>query len=443
MNGSRIGLICGFPQVATRFFSDKTTSLMGASLQRLEGIASHRVFAKSLKSLTIEDECHKVDPCVEDRALDSSEIWPRDDYLYVLSDQIGVRSLQRMLRLRLISPIIIKVRSYMMFFQSLELCSEYVQRQYNYDHEAKRFTPAAMVAHKLALDIFDETRVAISSIYERPIEWPYLDENHCYITANNLTEPKRWQIIFSIAEPQPAIVSEFSALCSADVLDRGIHLVQPILNAPNLETLTIIANDRETIEHMATISLGGLTRLTYLELLNAKLTVSELAHLMSSLRLKSLKMSYPSILAINPRALSGCDTPLEHDSQGARDMKQEVLGMLENTRSALVKLDLYMVYLGNFISWRELLASLGRSVPILENFHLDGMWTVCHYDDDDSFDSMHYDYLRRDMLPSECTGRLTITTAYNAIRSTTVEYTRAGAGLALECIGGHIASFTE
>lgn len=442
------------PQVAEHFFSEMTTSVMGSSLQRLEAISYHPRFSKSLKCLTIQDECESVDPHNEERALSATEIWPRDEFGFVLSDHIELQRVRQIFHSKRLSLSMIRIRSYEIHAPLLIFCPEFVKQQHSQSREASYSTTKPVC--RLARDFLDGTHLAITAIRLERVGF-YFNESGIYEPTSTLRElfdrhtsisdtgtldlqpPDCWDMVFSIERDEWDFEGQLTYLTSAHI-NTDTYWLNRVMRAPLLESLRLWdARDNATGSHTIEYPDVSATKLKSLDLTGVRIPINRLFKFLQSPEMDTLRIwnaHYPVTQSEPSKTLPAGFKSLE--LRGVDIMPTDLMNLLENSRSTLCKLDLTLVQLHPGPSWREVLGSFARNASALQHFTL---FRICVplEDTPGQWRCAYFQRFSRDLLPAQCTGELNMRwRGGTSMRCFNIDYTGSHAGQALEQLANYM-----
>lgn len=272
---------------ADRFFSTRTTSLMGSSLENLEQISRHPIFREAVKILVIQDDSHKLDPIYCDRLMHSNEIWPYDKDSYVISSHLNIQALHHMLAERRLRPKVIRIRNYRMDTGCVTYCSSAIwQLHYpGYEYSDESAAIRAQAVSRLAKDIVQNANLTILSIRLQSIDFlgcahvtQRLRELRDSDTPINIGSPTCHDITLTLSPSANAQGADFSLLRSAEV-EFEQYWWENVIQAPLLEDLKL-----EMVNfppHVLGPSAAPFATLTRLELSYSDLTPAQLIHMLA------------------------------------------------------------------------------------------------------------------------------------------------------------------
>jgi hypothetical protein len=272
-----------------RFLATRKTSLMGKSLTHLEKISRHPTLGKAVKTLSIQDDCEKVDPYNCDRVTDSSEIWPRDDKGYVIQNHLNVERLTHILLEHHLRPRVIKFRCYRIANRNLSKCSKAVREKHNFDDLFVGNDLLSGSFLQLADEIVQSAKLSIEAICIQesqirgcncPID--HFPERKKLGRVMGLHRPNCYDITLTLSHDAAEQGKGFSSLRSAEVKSDPLWLQHILYNAPRLENLNLDRVDfPSNMLLSADVSIAALKRL---KINFSKMTAAQLQIIMAQSR---------------------------------------------------------------------------------------------------------------------------------------------------------------
>ena len=177
------------------FFATWETNLTDSNLEKLESIAKYKHLSNLLETIIIHDDIEKLDPW-NIRYIPTEDyphtIWPRDETGRVITSEIGIERLTRMLRTRQLRPKMIKIRDYQATNSNFPSDPDRGEREAVYARDLIRArapsgTAPASVA-VMARDLVRDAAVSITSLSIGHVEWPIGEEREQYMLIANPVE---------------------------------------------------------------------------------------------------------------------------------------------------------------------------------------------------------------------------------------------------------------
>lgn len=147
------------------------------SLSQLRSISQDSLIRSLVDVLVIQDDCEDLDPWSSSRLPrigEAYDIWPRDKAGCVLSGEIGIAELARMIRERLLCPSLVRIRSYEIGKGNLDFGTELGYVRDLIREKAPAGVQNATVVG-MARDFVEGANVALTSIEMRSVDHPLAD----------------------------------------------------------------------------------------------------------------------------------------------------------------------------------------------------------------------------------------------------------------------------
>lgn len=313
------------------FFATWTTSLLGSDLEKLKSVSTEPRIRNLIETLIIQDECNVLDPFAVPE-LPSPEstyrIWPRDIAGVVISSEIGVAELSRILREKLLRPSTIIIRDYRIEPINMLLCEEFA-----------RFRPLIRKISQATAE-----PVPLAALVRDVVMGASLDVR---------------SLVFQCADSG---YGEHSVLSSADFRQRfpnGISVGSPVIREAVIE-LNKTYEGRETrfsSFRSAYLQLGQEAQSYWLQQIFYKAS-----------ELKTLKLSITN--SQDQQLQAGMVVPklTEFSLSGSRISAGDLLAMIGSSRESLAHITLQQVVLNLGSTWREVLTFIAREYCALVSF---------------------------------------------------------------------------
>lgn len=275
------------------FFATWTTSLMDSDLEKLKSASAEPRILTLMETLVIQDENNTLDPFAvpELPSPDSTyHIWPRDSAGIVITSNIGVAELSRMLRERLLCPSTIIIRDYRIEPINMLLCEEFARFR-SIVCEGPRHTGEPVPLAALARDVIEGSNLDIQSLAFRHSDPGYGE--HSVLSSAAFRE--RFPNGISVGSPviREAVIevdaayqgeeTRFSKLRTANVQlgneAQSYWLHQIFYKAAGLKTLKLLIRTSEDQQLEAGMVVPKLTKFS---LCNSRISANDLLAMIAS-----------------------------------------------------------------------------------------------------------------------------------------------------------------
>lgn len=376
------------------FFTTWTTSLMDLDLEKLRAVSMEPRIRGLIEMLIIQDDSNTLDPfAVPDLPSPDSmyRIWPRDDAGMVITSELGVAELSRMLHQKLLRPSTIIIRDYRIEPINMLLCEEFA-----------RFRPlfrkmSQATAEPVPLAALVRDVVEAANLDVRSLAFQHADSGH----------------------------GEHSVLSSADFRQRfpnGISVGSPVIREAviGIDKTYEEGETRFSRLRSACLQLGQEAQSYWLQQIFYKAS-----------ELKTLKLS---ITNSQDRQLeAGIVIPklTEFSLSGSRISAGDLLAMIGSSRESLTHITLQQVILNHGSTWREVLTSIARECRALVSFTI-----AIIRESDGGGPAVDFREVRDEDIPKQCKAGLKLTPKGpdGNKRVTRLAYSGSDAGKVLEVI---------
>jgi len=376
------------------FFATWTTSLLESDLEKLKSVSGEPRIRDLIETLIIQDECNVLDPFAvpELPSPDSTyRIWPGDNAGIVISSEIGVAGLSRILREKLLRPRIIIIRDYRIEPINMLPCEEFARFR-----PLIRDIPQA-IAEPVPLAVLARDVAERANLDVRSLAFQYADPGY----------------------------GEHSVLSSADFRERfpnGISIGSPFI--------------REAVIELDTTYEGGETRFSRLRSACLQLGQEAQSYWLQQIfykasELKTLKLSITN--SQDQQLQAGLVIPklTEFSLSGSRISAGDLLAMIGSSRESLAHITLQQVVLNHGSTWREVLAFIAKEYRALVSFTI-----AIIRETDGGGPAVDFREVRDEDIPEQCKAGLTMTPKgpEGNKRVTRLAYSGSDAGKVLEII---------
>ena len=367
---------------------------MGSDLEKLKSMSMEARICTLIETLIIQDESNTLDPFAvpELPSPDSTyRIWPRGDAGMVISSELGVAELSRMLREKLLRPSTIIIRDYHIRPINMLLCEEFARfrsliREISQD--AAEPVPIAV----LTRDIVEGANLDVRSLVFQYVDSGYGQHSvlispvfrEKFPNGTSVASPWTREALVKIDKAYDGEETRFSRLHSADLqLGREAQsywLQQIFYEASELKTLELALRNSEEQQ------------------LKARMVVPKLSKF--SLR--------------NSRISAG-----------------DILAMIGSSRESLTHITFQQVVLNHGSTWREVLTSIAKEFRALASFTV-----AIVRETNGGGPAVDFREVRDEHIPEECRAGLKLTPRGPSgnKRVTRLTYSGADAGKVLEVI---------
>ena len=385
-----------FDDALRPFFATWTTSLLGSDLEKLKSLSAEPRIRTLIETLIIQDDCDTLDPFSVPNlpSPDSTHrIWPRDNAGIVISSEIGVAELIRMLRERLLCPSTIIIRNYRIDPINMLLCEEYARfRSLVRDIPRSEAEPEPLTV--LARDLIKDANLDVQSLAFQNIDPGY---------------------------------GEHSVLNTSEIRERypdGISLASPLIKEAVLE-LNKSYRGRET----------RFSRLRSVDLqLGQEAQVYWLQHMFyRAEELETLNLSLRNSQDLQLEAGTVIPKLKEFSLRNSRISASDLLAMIAFSNESLTHITFQQVVLNHESTWREVLTFIANEYRALTSFTL-----AIIRETNDGGPAVDFREVKDEDFPEECRAGLNLTPKGPAgtKRVTRLSYSGTNAGKVLKIIAG-------
>lgn len=349
------------------FFATWTTSLLESDLEKLKSVSTEPRIHSLMETLIIQDECNTLDPFAVPELpsrVSTYRIWPRDDEGIVISSEIGVAELSRILRENLLRPSTIILRDYRIEPINMLLCDEFA-----------RFRPLIR---------------KISQATAEPVPLAALVRD--VVMGANLDVRS---LAFRCADSG---YGEHSVLSSADFRQRfpnGISVGSPVV--------------REVVIELDKTYEGGETRFSRLRSADLQLGQEAQSYWLQQIfykasELKALKLSLRN--SQDQQIEAGMVVPklTEFSLSGSRISASDLLAMIASSKESLAHISFQQVVLHHGSTWREVLTCIAKEYHALVSFTI-----AIIRETDGGGPAVDFREVRYEDVPEQCKAGLELT----------------------------------
>lgn len=367
---------------------------MDSDLDKLKSLCTEPLIRALIEVLVIQDECNTLDPfAVPDLPSSDStfHIWPRDNAGMVITSEIGVAELGRMLRERLFCPSTIIIREYRIEPINMLLCEEFA-----------RFRPLIRTIPQAVAE-----PVPLAALARDAIEGANLDV---------------LSLVFRHCDPG---YGENSVLSSAAIRERfpnGISVGSPLV--------------REAVIEADTAYLGGVTRFSRLRSACVQLGQEAQFYWLQQIfykatELRALKLSLEDSQDQQLEAEMVVPNLTEFSLGSSRISANVLLAMIASSKESLAHITFLQVVLDHGSTWREVLTSIAKEYHALTSFTL-----AIIREANGGGPAVDFRDFKDEDIPEQCRAGLTLTPKgpVGNKRVTRLAYSGIDAGKVLEII---------
>lgn len=376
------------------FFTTRTTSLMDLDLGKLKSVSTEPRIRGLIETLIIQDDSNTLDPfAVPELPLPDStyHIWPRDDAGMVITSEVDVAELSRMLRRKLLRPSTIIIRDYHIEPINMLLCEEFA-----------RFRPLIRKTSQATAE-----PVPLASLVRDVVMGANLDVR---------------SLAFQYADPG---YGEHSVLSSADFRQRfpnGISVGSPVV--------------REAVIEIDKTYDGAETRFSRLCSANLQLGQEAQSYWLHQIfynasELKTLELSLRNWQDQELKTGTVVPKLTEISLSGSRISASDLLAMIGSSRESLAHIALQQVVLNHGSTWREVLTFIAKEYRALVSFTI-----AIIRETDGGGPAVDFREVRDEDIPEQCKAGLKLTPKGpdGNKRVTRLAYSGFDAGKVLEVI---------
>jgi hypothetical protein len=347
-----------------------------------------------IETLIIQDECNSLDPFAVPQlpSLDTTyRIWPRDNPGMVITSEIGVAELSRILGERLLCPSTIVIRDYRINPVNMRLCEEFARfRSLVRTIPQDAAEPVPLAA--LARDVIEGANLNVQSL-----AFQYADSGY----------------------------GEHSVLSSADFRERfpdGISVASPSI--------------REAVVKVDPACQGEGTRFSNLRSADFQLGREAQLYWLQQIFYKAAELKILNLSIRNSEDLqleAGMVVPklTEFSLRNSRISAGDLLAMIESSKESLTHITFQQVVLNHGATWREVLTSIAKECRALTGFTL-----AIIRETNGGGPAVDFREVRDVDIPEQCRAGLKLIPKGPAgnKRVTSLEYNGTDAGKVLEVI---------